>query len=652
MVLASGNGGSMSASLGGIARSAGGTIDFTLPAGGNIGTTQTTIGPGVLVDQSNNWTAYATINGGSTWATVSGGNIGGLASYSNTNAFPNSNVGTTLIAQSLQESGTVETGVATFNTSATTLTLTGINDLADAGGILVTPAATGTVITGGAIHAGGGNEVVLIDYGSLKVASVILDSGSAATSVTVSGSGTTTLSAANTYSGGTYLNGAASISANNNLGASGGTVTFNGGMLTTTAGITNTHPFVIGAGGGTIDVASAGQYYFHTANTLLGNGPLTVTGTGALAQNDAGNLRVDVTNPYSGNLTLQSGGIFEYGAVGAVSSSASFTIGNQGELAVNTGVTLPNNITVAGGTNSVLSFENGTAGSFSGPITLNANATIGLRDWYNNATVRSGAITGQISGSGGLAINSGSGKGGALALGNAANNYGGGTTVTNAIVLIGSPSIGGLGTTAASESGALGSGTLTVNGGGIAQLGYRSQNIAPSAPQTVPNSISLNGGAIYANDNYQHLSGALNVTAAGGTLGSTYIGDSGYMNKGLFVDGVVSGSGSLTIVQAGAYELNGWGNEQGNGYNVGITMFSNAANSYSGTVSVVPYNAGGGNYLAVNNSTALQYATVNVTADNTGATKQYGASTLLFQSGLGSATLVRWPAAATLRRRA
>ena len=181
---------------------------------------------------------------------------------------------------------------------------------------------------------------------------------------------------------------------------------------------------------------------------------------------------------------------------------------------------------------------------------------------------------------------------------------------------------------------------MTVNGGGVAQLGYRSQNISASTPQTVPNNISLNGGAIYANDNYQHLSGALNVTAAGGTLGSTYIGnDSANLNKGLFVDGVVSGSGNLTIAQAGAYELNGWGNEQGNYYNVGLVMFTSPANSYSGTISVLPYNAGGGNYLAVNNSTALQNAIVNVTADNNGSTQYYGPSTLLLETGLGRVTL-------------
>ncbi len=91
--------------------------------------------------------------------------------------------------------------------------------------------------------------------------------------------------------------------------------------------------------------------------------------------------------------------------------------------------------------------------------------------------------------------------------------------------------------------------------------------------------------------------------------------------------------------RAGAYELSGWGNEQGNGYNVGITMFSNPANSYSGTITANPYNAGGGDYLSVNNSTTLQYATLNLTGNNTGTTPLYGTSTLLFQTGLGAVTL-------------
>ena len=68
-------------------------------------------------------------------------------------------------------------------------------------------------------------------------------------------------------------------------------------------------------------------------------------------------------------------------------------------------------------------------------------------------------------------------------------------------------------------------------------------------------------------------------------------------------------------------------------------MFSNSANSFSGTLTVLPYNAGGGGYLAINNTTALQYATVNVTANNTASIPLYGASPLLFATGLGNVTI-------------
>ena len=501
--------------------------------------------------------------------------------------------------------------------------------------ILITNPGTGYTSPPTISVSGGGYS----SAATLGAAALAANSTSGA--LTFIGGGTTTLSGNNTYSGGTTINaGAVSISSNNNLGGTAGAVTLNGGALATTAGITNTHPFTIGTSGGTIDVASPSQYYFHTANTLLGNGPLTLTGTGALiSAPGVGNLRVDVANSYSGNMTLQGGGIFEFGAAGAVSANAAFTLNNQGELALNTGVNSPNNITVAGGTNSVLSFINDTGGVYSGQITLNAGATIGLRDWYNYSNVRSGTITGQITGSGGLSINSGSGAGGALALGNSANNYSGGTTVNSAILLIGAQSIGGNGATPASEAGALGSGTVTVNSGGMAQLGYREANTDLA---TVPNAFVVNGGDIWANDAYQHIAGNVNVTANGGTLGSTYEGQSGSFgwNKGLFLDGVVSGSGALTLDQAGAGgEVNGGGNGIGNNFNCSIVMFSNSANSYSGTVTVAGGSTGLNNYLGDNASAALEFATVNVVGNNSGGNLRWGTSPLLFQTGLGSCTL-------------
>jgi autotransporter-associated beta strand protein len=297
------------------------------------------------------------------------------------------------------------------------------------------------------------------------------------TGVTKSGAGTVIFNTANSYTGATTINaGTLSIGANNHLGADAAPVTLNGGTLRTTAGMTGTHAITIGASGGTIHINSTGsggtgQLFLNTQNSLLGNGSLTVTGSGALNTSGAGNLRVGKTNTYSGYLSIQSGGIFEYEVAGSVASAASFNIGNQGEIAVQSasGVSMPNRILVSGGTNSVLSFENGTAGTASGTITLNANLTVGLRDWYNYSNVRSGSISGRIGGTGGLIVNSGNGAGGVLTLSNV-NTFSGGTTVNSSALLVGTAN-------------ALGTGSLNLN----------SSTFGTTAALTIPNGIVITG---------------------------------------------------------------------------------------------------------------------------------------------------------------
>jgi fibronectin-binding autotransporter adhesin len=362
---------------------------------------------------------------------------------------------------------------------ATTLTLNG--------------SGTGGVTLSGNITDGGGQIAMVFDQ-----------------------AGTTVLSGtANTYSGGSTVSaGTVSISSNGNLGTTTAPVAINGGTLTTTATITNTHPFTIGASGGTIDVTTTGQYWFNTANTLLGSGTLTVTGNGAgtLTAN-TGNLRLAQTNTFNGNVILQSGGILEYGAASAIGSAGTITINNQGELAVNAGVTLPNAITVAGGTNSVLSFENGTTGIFSGNVTLNANASIGLRDWYAYGTSTSGTISGVISGSGsGITTTAGSSTGGVLALTNA-NTYAGSTTIATGTTLRANNTSGsatGTGTVTVQNGGTLGgsgfigtsgtsNGAITVNSGGFIAAGATSTSATGTGLLT---SYSTSGVALSAGSGY------------------------------------------------------------------------------------------------------------------------------------------------------
>jgi autotransporter-associated beta strand protein len=322
--------------------------------------------------------------------------------------------------------------------------------------------------------------------------------------VTKIGNGVVTLATSNTYTGTTQINaGTLSISADNNLGSTAAPVTLYGGTLQTTAGITNTHTFVVGSGGGTINVNSTGssgtgQYYFNTTNALTGSGALTLTGNGSLTTTGAGNLRVDHTNSYSGNLTVQSGGIFEYGTAGAVAATATFTVANQGEVPVQGfGTTMPNSITVTGNTNSVLSFENANAGVFSGPVMVNsgANLTVGLRDWYNYANVRSGTISGVISGAGGLAVNSGSGAGGVLTL-TGANTFTGNVTVNNATVAAdfgqnnNSLTFGALGNPQSSGR------TVTINNGGT--ITFVLGNVLGGGGASAPPALSfiVNAGGV------------------------------------------------------------------------------------------------------------------------------------------------------------
>ena len=174
-----------------------------------------------------------------------------LTSYSSTNSFPNNAFATTLITSSTSNKGGY-TGVMTFNQPNTTLTVTATGSelgysvpLVGGGGILVTPQATGTVITGYSFCPGdeyftNGGAVVLIDYGSLTVASGIgevPDFGGGA--LIVSGPGTTTLSGSNTYTSTTYIDGpGTTILSGTNIGAgaikiSGGKFYLNGSSATT-----------------------------------------------------------------------------------------------------------------------------------------------------------------------------------------------------------------------------------------------------------------------------------------------------------------------------------------------------------------------------------------------------------------------------------
>lgn len=247
-------------------------------------------------------------------------------------------------------------------------------------------------------------------------------------------------------------------------------------------------------------------------------------------------------------------------------------------------------------------------------VTLSGNRTVDLRSGQMviSGVISDGANTWQIrkEGSGLLALRG-------------ANTFDGGLAINSGTV--------GAGRSAGTSSN-LGSGTVTINHGGILRLGHSVTSNTNAT--TTPNNVVLAGGSIHVDDGYQRLTGTLDVTA-GGNLGSTYnsgTNSSGERDKGLFLDGIVSGSGNLNILHTGI--------SSGSSNNTSIVHFNNAANTYSGEITVIPMvGTAGGGYLGIGASHALRHATVILDGNNSSSHRRFGDSTICFRSGIGAASL-------------
>ncbi|HEX4590056.1 MAG TPA: autotransporter-associated beta strand repeat-containing protein, partial [Gemmataceae bacterium] len=159
IVATSAGGGSLTLALGTIGHGLGGTFDISTGSGNPTFTVTTTTGAtnGLL----GAGTAFATMNGGGTWASVSGGTITGATYGTDTYA---SGVNTDVTGSYAAPAG-FTTNSLRFNVGAQTITLSGANTL-QSGGILVTPAATGASIAGGALTVPGAGELVVVGNGT------------------------------------------------------------------------------------------------------------------------------------------------------------------------------------------------------------------------------------------------------------------------------------------------------------------------------------------------------------------------------------------------------------------------------------------------------------------------------------------------------
>ena len=215
--------------------------------------------------------------------------------------------------------------------------------------------------------------------------------------VVATGGGTLALgNAANSYSGGTTVIEGSTVTINDNgeLGALTGGLTLGdattSGTLATISTLASARAITLAAGGGSFDVKAA------TTATLSG----TIGGAGGLTKTDAGTLILTGTDNYTGGTTV-SAGTLKLGSGGSLASTTALTINGGSFDLENGGQTVGG---LAGGSGGTLVLGNGF-------LTVNQAGP--------------SSFDGLVTGARGLKIEGG----GTLALGNAANDYGAGTTV-------------------------------------------------------------------------------------------------------------------------------------------------------------------------------------------------------------------------------
>ena len=294
-------------------------------------------------------------------------------------------------------------------TGGGTLTLTGANTYTG-----------GTTIAGGTLQLGTGGTTGSIvgnvtNNGALAFnrtddttfAGAISGSGV----VQQIGSGTTVLIGANSYGGGTELRaGTLQVSADANLGAASGGLTFTGGVLSNTASFDTAR---------SVTLTQAGQFNVATGATLGLTG--VVSGSGDLVKQGNGTLRLDNGANAYGNTQVAAGTLI--GNAGSISGN----VGNAGMVVFDQGTdaSFTGNIAGLNGVSGAMVKQGAGALTLAGTSSLDwtveaGKLTSSAERFGGNATINSGATfsfdqaadaayAGTLSGNGSF-IKSGTGK--------------------------------------------------------------------------------------------------------------------------------------------------------------------------------------------------------------------------------------------------
>lgn len=306
-------------------------------------------------------------------------------------------------------------------------------------------------------------------------------------------------------------------------------------------------------------------------NFIFANGGGGLVGSGSVLMNGTGTLNLNAPNSMSGGLVV-SNGVASFNSGGALGTgtitlaggilnainSSSLVVGNpvvvtaDSTIRINnttgSALTMTNTFTGVAGT---LTFRNNVGSkpfilltssgfNFTQPVLLDIGSGTGLVIFGNNTTGTQ-TFSGSISGLGSIGHN---GAGGTTLL-TASNTYSGGTTLNSGSIAIGIDSVSSSPPTV--DSGALGTGTLTIDTGAAAPT-----LLASGGAHSVDNAITYSSATIGA------------ATIIGGTNNFTFNGAVDLMgDRTLEIDngktvftGVIS-DGGITKTGNGALYLNG-----------------------------------------------------------------------------------------------
>ncbi|MFO1089916.1 MAG: autotransporter-associated beta strand repeat-containing protein [Hyphomicrobiales bacterium] len=490
----------------------------------------------------------------------------------------------------------------------------------------------GTTISGGTLQIGNGGVGGTITGRVVNNGNLAFNRSDAVSyggtisgtgSVTQAGSGTLTLTGANSYSGGTVLDAGTVVAhADSALGASSGSLTFNGGTFRFGSGfnLSAGRAVSINGAGGTIDT--------NGFSTTIGG---IVSGSGTLTKTGGGTLTLTANSPFSGALTIGQGSV-QLGNGGAA-GSVSGNIANNGNLIFNrsdaftfggtiagtgsvtqagSGITiLTGNNTYTGGTTiaqGTLQIGNGgTSGAITGNVANNGTLTFNRADSYT--------FGGMISGAGSVTQ---AGPGTTILTGD--STYTGGTTITQ-----GTLQLGNGGTSGSIAGNVTNSGNLTFNradnytfGGVVSGAGSVTQ--AGSGTTILTGDSTYTGGTTITQGTLQLGNGGTSGSIAGNVTNSGNL-TFNRANNYTF-GGVVSGAGSVTQAGPGTTILTG-----ANTYSGGTTIAQGTLQlGNGGTSGAIAGNVTNSGNLTFNRADPLTFGGV---ISGSGAVSQSGSGTTI-----------------------